>query len=66
MIVTIHDSKAIYEGRPIVKATCSACQREYWATEAFVCAVQDGREESLCGYCDNSHNDYDDKNEREG
>ena len=50
MIKTAYD-----DGRIIVKATCMCCGREYWATEAFVAAVQDGREESLCGYCDGSH-----------
>ena len=55
MIKTAYDNKATYDGRIIVKATCICCGREYWATEAFVAAVQDGREESLCGYCDGSH-----------
>ena len=47
----------------IVKATCISCQREYWATEAYVAAVQRGDMESLCAYCSGEH---DDKDEREG
>ena len=40
-----------------VKATCVACGRSYWATEAFEAMVKAGRLESLCGYCDGSHDD---------
>jgi hypothetical protein len=40
-----------------VRATCTACGRSYYCTEAYVAMVKAGREESLCGYCDNSHND---------
>ena len=57
MIKTAYDNKATYDGRVIVKATCISCGRTYWATEAFVAACQDGREESLCGSCDRSHDD---------
>jgi hypothetical protein len=41
----------------LVKATCAACGKEFWATEVYVRAVQAGRLESLCGGCDESHND---------
>jgi hypothetical protein len=62
MMKSILDNRVVYDGRVIVKATCIHCGRVYWATEAFVCAVQDGREESLCGYCDGSHDvDGDDR-----
>jgi len=40
-----------------VKATCIACGKQFWATEAYVANVQAGKEESLCGYCDKSHDD---------
>ena len=43
--------------KTIEKATCSSCGREFWATEVYVIAVKEAREESLCGYCDGSHND---------
>lgn len=47
-----------------VRATCSSCGRQYWATEDYVAAVQSGRLESLCGQCDESNkeanNDSDD------
>jgi organic radical activating enzyme len=41
----------------IEKAVCIACQREFFATEAFVAFVKAGRCESLCPYCDSSHDD---------
>ena len=49
--------KTVEKKQGAIKATCSACQREFWATEAYVSAVQAGRLENLCGGCDESHND---------
>lgn len=39
-----------------MKATCTACGREFECSELMVKLVQAGKAESLCGYCDGSHN----------
>ena len=38
-------------------ATCVSCGRTFNCNALYVKMVQDGVEESLCGYCDNSHDD---------
>lgn len=38
-------------------ARCKSCGRKYKTNEAMVRLVQLGRLESLCGYCDESHDD---------
>jgi len=50
-----HKALASIMSENVVKATCSACQRTFWAAEAFVSVVQSGKIESLCGACDGSH-----------
>ena len=52
------------KGEAIV-ATCVSCGREFTTSEAFRCNVQNGTIESICGYCDGSHDDGDD-NDDEG
>jgi uncharacterized protein with PIN domain len=38
-------------------ATCRACGRSFWASTTYTDAVRRGVVESLCDYCDNSHDD---------
>jgi hypothetical protein len=49
-------SKWLPSDEPIT-ATCVSCGRVYETCEAMVQAVKDGKAESLCGYCDKSHDD---------
>ena len=40
-----------------VVATCGSCGRTFSCNSAYVGAVQAGKLESLCGYCDRSHDE---------
>lgn len=56
--------KQVQEKREVVeKATCIACGRTFWATEAYIAQVKLGKLESICGQCDGSHDDDIDKAE---
>jgi biotin synthase-like enzyme len=44
-------------------ATCISCSRQYETNDAMVAAVKAGRCESLCPYCDMSHDDHSNVNE---
>ena len=48
-----------------MKATCVSCQRQFEASELYVKMVQAGKLASLCGACDNSHDDDKDYDEED-
>ena len=42
-----------------ITATCCVCGRIYKTNELCRTLVQEGKIESLCGFCDGSHDDHD-------